>query len=622
MFNKPKPFQHWVVKSFAFLLTLQCANAERYSPAGGEYSLTHGIIGDQLDAGLAFSPEGSGWLVWSDNGNDGSDLGIGASVINANMTPGLNEVLVNSETRGLQSDPGVASFSNDSTVFGWLSGFYGEQKLMIRALNGGPFMSGDTQISAEGHYALDFDIISTLSGYLLVWSQRPVDSMNSEVLALKLNSDGEAVGVPFQVNTTTFGRQKSVSVASSDSGLTFVVWADESYLGNEEVNLVGRWLDANGEFASSEIRVNRKGTVCSNPDVTVSEEGNAFVVWAALDREEPENIWDIYFQKIGLDGVLLDTDEQLNHYTANNQWKPSITSAGDTVFAVWETVGQDNAGTEIYAAFIEESSGVHEQEFRVNSTLSSKQMDAAVSVGVDGSFLVAWSSFVGGAASYEILAQRYSREFPQLSISKPIVSAMDSSRLTVAWPAIEGYTVLEYLVQVDGSSETLSLQSNYVTVEGFAPSSEHTFRVAAKLVGGVTTDYSEASTGKTYGLDSNFDGLPDDWQRSFWGDSTGSWGSAFADSDGDGASNLFEFLAGTDPTDAESYLFVRMISGNLGARLEWDTLPGMIYQVEVSGDLENWEPYTSPRFAVDNTDSISLNDNGGASKYFRVVMLR
>ncbi|HVF63116.1 MAG TPA: PQQ-dependent sugar dehydrogenase [Casimicrobiaceae bacterium] len=51
-------------------------------------------------------------------------------------------------------------------------------------------------------------------------------------------------------------------------------------------------------------------------------------------------------------------------------------------------------------------------------------------------------------------------------------------------------------------------------------------------------------------VDIDSDGLPDWWEITYFGSTTG--GNAGADNDGDGASNLSEFLSGTDPLNAQS----------------------------------------------------------------------
>ena len=77
--------------------------------------------------------------------------------------------------------------------------------------------------------------------------------------------------------------------------------------------------------------------------------------------------------------------------------------------------------------------------------------------------------------------------------------------------------------------------------------------------------------------------LPDDWQQQYWGTDSATWPSPDTDSDGDGASNLQEFLAGTDPTNAKSVLRTQIRNSDHGPRLEWNTEPGLLFQSPPSG---------------------------------------
>ena len=66
----------------------------------------------------------------------------------------------------------------------------------------------------------------------------------------------------------------------------------------------------------------------------------------------------------------------------------------------------------------------------------------------------------------------------------------------------------------------------------------------------------------------------------YFGANTNNWPSATADSDHDGVSNLNEFLAGTNPTNAASVLQVQVANTPQGLFLYWNTQPGLIYQVQ------------------------------------------
>jgi hypothetical protein len=99
-----------------------------------------------------------------------------------------------------------------------------------------------------------------------------------------------------------------------------------------------------------------------------------------------------------------------------------------------------------------------------------------------------------------------------------------------------------------------------------------------------------------------------------------SWPSPNADSDGDGVSNLNEFLAGTDPTDANSVLRIALQPTPRGLFLNWNTQPGLLYQVQTSPNLTVWSNVGGTRFAAGRVDSLYVG--GGNAGYFRVLRVR
>jgi hypothetical protein len=106
----------------------------------------------------------------------------------------------------------------------------------------------------------------------------------------------------------------------------------------------------------------------------------------------------------------------------------------------------------------------------------------------------------------------------------------------------------------------------------------------------------------TLGVDSDGDGLPDSWERDLIDfdndDGLGSLADVKPgdDSDGDGMSNLSEYIAGTYAFDRSDSLKLEVKKITEGvARLEFVTLPGRTYRIKSSRDFETWldQPFST-----------------------------
>jgi hypothetical protein len=284
-------------------------------------------------------------------------------------------------------------------------------------------------------------------------------------------------------------------------------------------------------------------------------------------------------------------------------------------------MGQDSSWEGVFGRFLKSSGEPDGVEFPVNRTVISRQMQPAVAADGSGRFLVSWSAFTDGPNSFELVGIRYSAAALAPKPSALFVTALSQSRLSVNWPELEGLPVQQYeLFMDDGVSPIITTNTQYVATQ-LVPGSAHTFRLAYQLTDGRKSPVSDPVTGTTWGEDLNTDGLPDDWQATYWGASSSAWPLPSADSDGDGVSNQKEFLAGTLPNDAASVLRVDLSESSTGWQLVWNTQPGLVYQVQASTNVDSWENLGQARLAVGSSDAIGVDGSQGVN-YYRVVRLR
>ncbi len=124
--------------------------------------------------------------------------------------------------------------------------------------------------------------------------------------------------------------------------------------------------------------------------------------------------------------------------------------------------------------------------------------------------------------------------------------------------------------------------------------------------------------------DADHDGLPDDWEVQN-GLNPASTADGALDPDGDGMSNAEEYVAGTDPRDANSYLKIVPGEASPGAAVvQFGAVAGRTYTVEYRDDLTDapWQRLADvPARTANGTEQVN-DPNPGPGRFYRLITPR
>lgn len=591
---------------------------------GVEYGLSRGLAADQTRPSLSLGGQG-GYAAWQDNGVDGDGLGIGAVLLNGSLSPVSTRLFrVNQNGTGEQENPSVQMLADGGAVFVWQGGKIGDRDIWLRRLGAnGVFTTGDVRVNtwSPGEQTAPQVGLMKDGSVLVTWNSFGQDGHLQGVFAQRLSPSGERLGPEVQVNQFTGYNQRSPALTVLEDGTAVIAWVTEQQRFENSVDIYARRLAADGSVLGGEFRLNTEDNLCANPTLGPGWGGGFLAAWSERDLRVVTNMWDIVAGTYDISGLQAGFVGRLNTHTAHNQFAPRVAALGGSRLVVWSSLWQDGSRDGVYGRMITDSGPVG-QDIQLHTTTASRQIEPAVAADGAGRFLVAWSGFVGGTASFEILAQRFSGEEVLPAPAAPLVTALDSYSLMVSWEPLAGYPGLaSYRLYLDGATTPVAVEANYHVVNDLDPGSTHSVRLAYGLSDGRVSPLSPTATGRTWGRDRNHDGLPDDWQAGLWGADAAAWPSPTLDSDGDGASNLAEFLAGTDPTVAASALRLTIAPTMGGLLVEWNAVAGSIYQLQSSADLKTWVDAAEPSFAAEERTA-SLIPSSNPTAYYRVVRIR
>jgi hypothetical protein len=398
------------------------------------------------------------------------------------------------------------------------------------------------------------------------------------------------------------------------------------------VDVYARLYSSAGLPVNNEFLVNTSSNVCANPNVTAGPGGAFLVAWSQKDTVERNSSWDIFaktFSSSAVGGAV----SRVNTQTYGDQFAPQLSFNGTDYLAVWTSLAQDKSMDGVFGQFLATDGSTNGSEFQVNTTWINKQIHPAVASDGGGRFVVAWSSFIGGRSSFDLFAQRFVSAAQALPAMAPpflyvpfvTINGAYQPSIVAVWPAQSGLPLDHYEVYVDGTLAASPATNTWTmtAANGLSSSSTHSFQVAAVITAGGRTPLSPSATATTWS-GYNWGGIPFEWMANYYGADSSVWPPATSII-GPGDTTLSQvFLTGGNPLNPATWLHtsleVQHVQGLPVYKLNWNTQPGLTYQVQTSTDMVSWVNFQSPRFAADVADSVPVPNNN--LQYYRLVRLR
>ena len=361
---------------------------------GQEFSVNTFTADAQEDPAIAVDAAGNLVIVWSSRGQDGSDLGIFGRRFDPAGAPLSDEFQVNSFTSGRQSQPAVASDAAGNIVVVWSSdGNDGSDSgVFARYLDpSGMARFDEFQVNSftSGRQSRPAVGSDAAGNVVVVWSSDGNDGSGSGIFAKAFDAGGNPRTDEFQINAFATDNQDEPSVASDTTGNFVVAWSSAGQDGSGS-GVFGRRFDPSGAPISDEFQANvTTADAQLAPAIASDAAGNFFVVWKSVGQDGSEG--GIYGRRFDASGTPVGDELQLNSTTAGNQDRPAAAAdASGNLVVVWDSADQDGSGLGVFGRTLDPAGAPTGDEFPVNTTTAGDQSFPAAAA--SSGFVVVWQS--------------------------------------------------------------------------------------------------------------------------------------------------------------------------------------------------------------------------------------
>jgi Tol biopolymer transport system component len=325
--------------------------AQRYNSRGlklgSEFRVNTTTVGNQSNPTVAMRSNGSFVISWV--GDDGDGTGIFAKKYNSNGAVIDTEFLVNSNTTNSQTTPSLAiNNTNGNFVITWDSfttdgdenGIFAKtfDSLGNTLVDDFPINSYTTGKQITPKVAADNN-----DNFVVTWNSNGQDGDSEGIFIKKFTmTSNTSISGEFQVNSYTTSSQINPTIAMKADSNFIISWQSSGQDGDLE-GIYAQRVDSNVNALGSEFQVNSYTTSSQvNPSVAMKADGSFIISWQSLGQDG--DLEGIYAQRFDSSGVLSGSEFQVNTYTTSNQAQPAITidSLGDFII-VWSSDLQDTA---------------------------------------------------------------------------------------------------------------------------------------------------------------------------------------------------------------------------------------------------------------------------------------
>jgi Ca2+-binding RTX toxin-like protein len=273
-------------------------------------------------------------------------------------------------------------------------------------------------------------------GYVVTWTGSD-GPFSLAISAQRYTAQGERVGSPTRVNTTTIGPQEDSAVAGLATGGYVVTWRSTTQTFSDSI--YAQRYNAQGVRVGSETRVNTT-TTGSQSDSAVAglANGGYVVTWTSTDQTFADSI---YAQRYNAQGARVGGETLVNTTTDGSQGDSAVAGLATGGYVViWRSTTQTFSES-IYAQRYNSQGVPVGSETLASTTTGGSGTNGAVAGLVDGGYVVTWTS--ADASSSGIYAQRYDAQGVPVGSATSVNTTTNGSQSdsAVAGLADGGYIV-------------------------------------------------------------------------------------------------------------------------------------------------------------------------------------